>query len=103
MVSGIRSDRLRFHSRPDGEPSPGDEELDVSAQALVGSDDVRGVARVAIRTTIAGLNEAPADAYDAYLRLHLISGRKLKPHGCNLDGVFGKLTNVVWTNHYRAL
>lgn len=82
-----------------GTVTRGDEELDVSAQALVGSDDVRGVARVAIRTTIADLNEAPADAYDAYLRLHLISGRKLKPHGCNLDGVFGKLTNVVWTNH----
>ncbi|WJY73121.1 2,3,4,5-tetrahydropyridine-2,6-dicarboxylate N-succinyltransferase [Corynebacterium auriscanis] len=75
------------------------EELDPYAQGLVGSDDVRGVARVAIRTTIADLDAAPADAYDAYLRLHLISGRKLQPHGCNLDGVFGKLTNVVWTNH----
>ena len=44
--------------------------------------------------------DAPAeDAHDAYLRLHLISGRKIKPHGCNLDGLFGVLSNVVWTNH----
>jgi 2,3,4,5-tetrahydropyridine-2-carboxylate N-succinyltransferase len=23
----------------------------------------------------------------------------IQPHGCNLDGVFGLLANVVWTNH----
>ncbi len=45
------------------------------------------------------LDQAPADASDAYLRLHLLSHRLVKPHGLNLDGVFGKLTNVVWTNH----
>lgn len=66
---------------------------------LAGEDEVRGVTRVAIRTVIEDLDAAPQDTYDAYLRLHLISGRKIKPHGCNLDGVFGKLTNVVWTNH----
>lgn len=67
--------------------------------ALAGPDPDRGVDVVAIRTVIADLTEKPVDAYDAYLRLHLISHRLVEPHGCNLDGVFGALTNVVWTNH----
>ena len=41
---------------------------------------------------------APADAIDAYLRLHLLSHRLIKPHGQSLDGIFGLLSNVVWTN-----
>ncbi len=40
-----------------------------------------------------------ADAYDAYLRLHLLSHRLVAPHGLNAGGLFGVLTNVVWTNH----
>ena len=36
------------------------------------------------------------DTYDAYLRLHLLSHRLVEPHGLNLDGIFGVLTNVVW-------
>ncbi|AIT60779.1 2,3,4,5-tetrahydropyridine-2,6-dicarboxylate N-succinyltransferase [Corynebacterium doosanense] len=67
--------------------------------ALVGPDEDRGVARVAVETSIASLDEAPVDAYDAYLRLHLLSHRLVKPHGQNLDGIFGLLTNVVWTNY----
>jgi 2,3,4,5-tetrahydropyridine-2-carboxylate N-succinyltransferase len=67
--------------------------------ALAGPDPDRGVEVVAIRTVIADLTDKPADAYDAYLRLHLISHRLVEPHGCNLDGVFGALSNVVWTNH----
>ena len=74
-------------------------EVSPEAADLVGADEIRGVRRVAIRTVIADLDAAPTDAYDAYLRLHLISGRLLQPHGCNLDGVFGLLSNVVWTNH----
>ncbi|MEX3516553.1 2,3,4,5-tetrahydropyridine-2,6-dicarboxylate N-succinyltransferase [Corynebacterium camporealensis] len=66
---------------------------------LVGPDEERGVARVAVETTIADLDEAPVDAYDAYLRLHLLSHRAVKPHGLNMDGIFGHLANVVWTNY----
>ena len=40
----------------------------------------------------------PVDAPDAYLRLHLLSHRLVRPHGLNLDGIFGVLPNVVWTN-----
>ena len=42
--------------------------------------------------------DAPTSAEDAYLRLHLLSHRLVKPHGLNLDGVFGLLTNVAWTS-----
>ena len=65
--------------------------------SLVGSDTDRGVRTVAVRTSIA-LADAPSDAHDAYLRLHLLSHRLVVPHGANMDGIFGKLSNVVWTN-----
>jgi 2,3,4,5-tetrahydropyridine-2-carboxylate N-succinyltransferase len=52
-----------------------------------------------VRTTIASLDDKPADAYDAYLRLHLLSHRLVTPHGANMDGIFGVLANVVWTNY----
>ena len=35
---------------------------------------------------------------DVYLRLHLLSQRKIQPHGCNLENIFGILPNVVWSN-----
>ena len=44
------------------------------------------------------LAEPPRDVPDAYLRLHLLSHRLVRPHGLSLDGIFGVLTNVVWTN-----
>ena len=66
---------------------------------LVGPDEERGVARIAVETSIKDLDEVPADTYDAYLRLHLLSHRAVKPHGLNVDGIFGKLANVVWTNY----
>jgi 2,3,4,5-tetrahydropyridine-2-carboxylate N-succinyltransferase len=65
--------------------------------ALEGKDDLRGV-RVEVVRTIACLDDPPADAADAYLRLHLLSHRLVAPHGANLDGVFGLLANVVWTS-----
>ena len=67
-------------------------------EALVGTDEDRGVRTEVVRTTIASLDDKPADAHDAYLRLHLLSHRLVAPHGANMDGIFGLLTNVVWTN-----
>jgi len=63
---------------------------------LVGTDEVRGVRRELVTTTV-DLDAAPADTSDAYLRLHLLSHRLVQPHGCDLSGLFGLLTNVVWT------
>ncbi|WP_037366054.1 2,3,4,5-tetrahydropyridine-2,6-dicarboxylate N-succinyltransferase [Amycolatopsis orientalis] len=73
--------------------------LGESAAALLGPDTDRGVEVVAVRVTIGTLATAPADAHDVYLRLHLLSHRLVRPHGQSLDGIFGLLANVVWTNH----
>jgi 2,3,4,5-tetrahydropyridine-2,6-dicarboxylate N-succinyltransferase len=62
-------------------------------------DPARGVRRVAVDTRIGSLAAPPIDAHDVYLRLHLLSWRAIRPNECNLDGVFGLLANVVWTNH----
>lgn len=35
---------------------------------------------------------------DAYFRLHLLSHRLARPNGVNVDGIFGHLANVVWTD-----
>jgi 2,3,4,5-tetrahydropyridine-2-carboxylate N-succinyltransferase len=62
------------------------------------ADDLRGVRAAVIATVIPDLAEPPADTADAYLRLHLISHRLIRPHGANLDGIFGVLPNVAWTS-----
>ncbi len=35
---------------------------------------------------------------DAYLKLHLLSLKMVKPNTINLEGIFNALPNVVWTN-----
>jgi 2,3,4,5-tetrahydropyridine-2-carboxylate N-succinyltransferase len=47
---------------------------------------------------ISSLADPPKDTYDAYLRLHLLSHRMIRPHQANLDGIFGLLANVAWTS-----
>jgi 2,3,4,5-tetrahydropyridine-2,6-dicarboxylate N-succinyltransferase len=64
---------------------------------LDGSDHVRRVTRRVVQVRIDDLNAPPVDAPDLWLRLHLLSTRLVRPHGQNLDGVFGLLNNVVWT------
>jgi 2,3,4,5-tetrahydropyridine-2-carboxylate N-succinyltransferase len=44
------------------------------------------------------LDAPPANAVDAYLRLHVLSHRLVRPNEVNLDGIFGVLPNVVWTS-----
>jgi 2,3,4,5-tetrahydropyridine-2-carboxylate N-succinyltransferase len=67
-------------------------------QALVGIDAIRGVSKELVSVEI-DLDKAPTSVSDAYLRLHLLSHRLVKPHGLNLDGIFGILNNVVWTSY----
>src|SRR5829696_5273393 len=67
--------------------------------AAVGRDERRGVFTVAVLTGIDSLAEPPGDAHDAYLRLHLLSHRLIRPHEANLSGLFGVLPNVAWTTH----
>ena len=70
---------------------------DPSLLEMVGSDPIRGVNRELVSIEI-DLATAPKDAKDAYLRLHLLSHRLVKPHGQSLEGIFGLLANVVWTS-----
>ncbi|MGO4384195.1 2,3,4,5-tetrahydropyridine-2,6-dicarboxylate N-succinyltransferase [Specibacter sp. RAF43] len=75
-------------------PEAGDE---LAALAQAGTDPDRGVHQRVVFAQI-DLDRAPADSVDAYLRLHLLSHRLAAPNSINLDGVFAKLANVVWTN-----
>lgn len=82
-------------------PAPALSPLSASAPtelaALAGEDKARAVARELVSIEI-DITKAPTDAADAYLRLHLLSHRLVKPHGLVLDGIFGILSNVVWTS-----
>jgi 2,3,4,5-tetrahydropyridine-2,6-dicarboxylate N-succinyltransferase len=61
-------------------------------------DPVRAV-RVARQLCVAAdLDQPPADSADAYLRLHLLSHRLVRPNSMNLDGIFTVLPNVGWTS-----
>jgi 2,3,4,5-tetrahydropyridine-2,6-dicarboxylate N-succinyltransferase len=62
-------------------------------------DERRQVRQEPILTVIEDLDAPPQDTADAYLRLHLLSTRLVKPREINLDGIFGVLPNVAWTNH----
>ena len=48
--------------------------------------------------TLLAEDAAPSSVPEGYLKLHLISHRLVKPHGTVLDGLFGTLPNVAWTN-----
>jgi 2,3,4,5-tetrahydropyridine-2,6-dicarboxylate N-succinyltransferase len=60
-------------------------------------DDVRNVDVRAIEVTI-DTTAAPVGASDAYLRLHLLSHRLVRPRTISVDGIFGQLANVAWTS-----
>jgi len=79
-------------------PAPERDHEPEELTALSGPDRLRDVRMVVVRTVIDDLQQPPADAYDVYLRLHLLSHRLVRPHGASLDGIFGLLTNVVWTS-----
>jgi len=66
-------------------------------ESQLGEDQIRNLSKIAVELSIE-LAEKPKDAIDVFLRLHLISHRLIKPHGLNLDGIFGLLSNVVWTS-----
>mgnify|MGYP003325106255 CR=1 FL=1 len=81
-----------YHTLGLGEPSSTPD-----LATFEGRDDIREVSKKAVKVQIK-LSDAPKDVSDAYLRLHLLSHRLVRPHGLNLDGIFGILNNVVWTS-----
>ena len=60
-------------------------------------DEARGV-RSKVITAEIDLDEPPTSAVDAYLRLHLLSHRVVRPNELDLDGIFEALPTVVWTS-----
>ena len=74
------------------------EESRVDLTSLEGADNEREITRALVKTEIE-LDKPPASVADAYLRLHLLSHRLVKPHGLSLEGIFSILNNVVWTSH----
>ncbi|KGE04009.1 2,3,4,5-tetrahydropyridine-2,6-dicarboxylate N-succinyltransferase [Pseudohaliea rubra] len=51
-----------------------------------------------VACTLLESDAAPGSVPEAYLKLHLLSHRLVKPHGTNLEGLFGLLPNVAWTD-----
>jgi 2,3,4,5-tetrahydropyridine-2-carboxylate N-succinyltransferase len=83
-------------------PAPALGEPDASAmpvelEALAGGDERRAVTVEAVTVSI-DLDSPPSGTADAYLRLHLLSHLVVRPNEVNLDGIFGHLPAVVWTN-----
>lgn len=51
-----------------------------------------------IVATVLATDADPASVPEGYLKLQLLSHRLVKPHAVNLNGLFGVLPNVAWTN-----
>ena len=86
-----------FPPPPLGE-RPADDEAPRELVEATGSDHARRIRREVVTVEIADLAAAPTTTAEVWLRLHLLSHRLVRPHGVSMDGVFGKLTNVVWTS-----
>jgi 2,3,4,5-tetrahydropyridine-2-carboxylate N-succinyltransferase len=79
---------------------PADRDRDLvpaDIESLAGRDERRDVALVPVTVDV-DLQSPPQGVSDAYLRLHLLSHLLVKPNTINLDGVFGVLPIVTWTN-----
>jgi len=76
------------------------------AAAFNGEDDTNNAdfavaaakSEQALVLVILATDEAPQSVAEGYLKLQLISHRLVKPHGVVLDGIFGLLHNIAWTN-----
>ena len=77
---------------PDGSEAPAE------LAALAGPDDVRRVTREVRAVAVSDLQAPPTSTEDAWLRLHLLSHRLVAPRTISMEGIFGLLTNVVWTS-----
>lgn len=73
-----------------------------SLSELESIDNDRKVSRKVVEIEI-DLSAAPQSTIDVYLRLHLLSHRLVRPHGLNLEGIFGLLANVIWTSEGPCL
>jgi 2,3,4,5-tetrahydropyridine-2,6-dicarboxylate N-succinyltransferase len=85
-----------FFPRPQLGAPPDGSDVDAGLLEMENEDELRGVAVRAVRAT-ADLDEPVAGTADAYLRLHLLSHRMVRPNEVSLDRLFAGLPNVCWT------
>lgn len=78
--------------------APAGDERWVTGDSLTSDEDDRRGVDIEPRDVEIDLDAAPAGVEDAYLRLHLLSHRLVEPNSINLDGIFGVLPVVAWTN-----
>jgi 2,3,4,5-tetrahydropyridine-2-carboxylate N-succinyltransferase len=74
-----------------------DDDATSALSSFVGPDERRAVTVETVALQI-DLDAAPTSTADAYLRLHALSHLLVRPNELNLDGIFGHLSNVAWTN-----
>jgi 2,3,4,5-tetrahydropyridine-2,6-dicarboxylate N-succinyltransferase len=86
-----------WYPAPELGAQPAGAEAPAELIAAEGKDELRQVRREVVATEIT-LDQPPAGTADAYLRLHLLSHRLVRPHGLNLDGIFAALPNNAWTS-----
>lgn len=79
-------------------PEPELAELPAGALVLQAERDDERHVRLEITETRIDLDAEPDGAADAYLRLHLLSARLVRPRELNMDGIFGQLALVAWTD-----
>ncbi len=71
---------------------------DAGLVAMVGPRALAGMRTEVVQVYIESLADPPKDVADAYLRLHLLSHRLIRPHQANLEGTFALLPTVAWTS-----
>jgi 2,3,4,5-tetrahydropyridine-2,6-dicarboxylate N-succinyltransferase len=71
---------------------------DAGLVAMVGPRALAGMRTEVVQVYIGSLADPPKDVADAYLRLHLLSHRLIRPHQANLEGTFALLPTVAWTS-----
>jgi 2,3,4,5-tetrahydropyridine-2,6-dicarboxylate N-succinyltransferase len=93
LVPGTGTRSVELDIVPGGDPDL------ARIMAISGATDVLGNTRVAVAVIVDDLAAAPEHSLEASLRLHLLSHRLAVPHSISLDGMFGLLPNVAWTDH----
>ncbi|TNC82909.1 MAG: 2,3,4,5-tetrahydropyridine-2,6-dicarboxylate N-succinyltransferase [Oleiphilus sp.] len=84
-------------------------EIDTAQMSRLSESDAINPALKALATKFSGSAKHPViviidedttatSTPEVYLKLHLLSHCLVKPHGINLDGIFGLLPNLAWTN-----
>ena len=87
----VELDSATCHALEDLFVSLGEEQLAKIMLSLEESDRPRVI-------TFLETDETPSSTPEAYLKLHMLSHRLVKPHGVSLQGIFPLLPNVAWTS-----